>query len=145
MSIDIIVKHLEIAGQQDTASRRLGELVVAKGLLAKEIAAVQKIAEEAVPGQTALADDDQPAIPGLKVVAGADGLVESAEVEERDRCAVIHSGIRCYLRTGHGVVHAFQEELDPFAPRPHTPFSETAGLPAEEEPAGVGTGAAEGE
>jgi len=131
MSIDTIVKHLEIAGQQDTASRRLGELVVAKGLLAKEIASTQKIAEEALPGQTALADDGQPSIPGLKVVAGPDGLVESAELEERDRCMTVMNGQRCYLRTGHGVQHAFQQELDPFAPR--QPFSDGAGLPPESE------------
>ena len=130
MSIDTIVKHLEIAGRQDTASRRLGELVVAKGLLSKEIAATQKIAEEQVPGQLAMADDGQPAIPGLKVVTGPDGLVESAELEERDRCMTVQHGERCYLRTGYGVAHAFQQELDPFAPR--VPFSEREQLSDED-------------
>ncbi len=143
MSIDTIVKHLEIAGKQDTASRRLGELVVAKGLLAKEIAATQKIAEEQVPGQLAMADDGTPAIPGLKVVAGPDGLVESAEIEERDRCMTVQHGERCYLRTGHGVAHAFQQELDPFAPR--VPFSDANHLSDEAAVAATEAAAAKAE
>ena len=138
MSIDTIVKHLQSAAAQDTATRRLGELVVAKGLLAKEIASAQKIAEESIPGQQEI---PEAALPGLAVTVAGDGLVEHAEVEKRDRCMVIQNTQRCYLRAGHGVAHAFQQEMDPFAMRTDVgdklvarePFSEANGLPNKSE------------